>query len=312
MPNWSSRQVTTNTMVTGVIGPALLANVLTASTGRYGLQEFVFLPTQDLTTIMASYSLDTQVVQARNFAGGAGGSSGSNDMSRYIIKTHCHSRLANTTGTTIIVDFLCFATRVDLAQASAWPTSFTGDYCGSPLTVAQQCFWNTVDQGSDPQFSVEQLDIKFWYAPQFRRFYRLVRHHTFTLEHGQNTEFIWKLPTVTISPFELKMRTAVNDVAGVPTYQPKYLKGKTFFTCWRIRGALGSVSHPLVAGNTASTAISSAVLSTTRQYHVKAFPSINPVTKLNEIGGGYPASGTQVWVNNEYGTGSILQPASTT
>jgi len=311
MPTETVRSVTTANLCTGMIEPtAYTGSAIGAPlTGRYGLKEFRFLDGPDLVALAIAYNNDVTNTMLQALR------QGSTSFQRMYCSTSCVSRVSNVTGTTITVDFFRIKTKRQLAPNTGWPTQNaagmgTAQYEGSPLVLAQNLMFNqgpaTVGGVSANAPYVADLDVDFWKVPLWSSFYKIVGHSTVSLHHGQSAEFKWKLPKVTWSTLELSEWGNLGVSGG-------YMPGKTFFTVWRIRGALGALA---ASGNTgATTAIATAVVATTRTYKIRGAPIHGNIQRkvidlASDTGDGtWQASGTQVYVNNEFGTGATVQPA---
>lgn len=309
MPSIVSRHVTTGQVTTGVTVAHNLAASGTASTGLYGLTEFKFLDVADLSSIITSFDQDMGGSMLQGLSTMAVGIA--NDMSKYHIKTMCTSRASNTTGTTVTLEFMRFKTLKNLTSNGTIGGPFPPQRLsgiqpggmqpgGSPLYFAQNEY--NVSGPIGPTYAqggnVAHLDTHFWQQPVFKRFYKLIGRSAVTLSHGQSVEFKWKLPAVSISRFELAEYPATGD----------YIADKTFFTVWRVRGALGAVTA--TANTSASTSISTCVMATDRKYFVRHTPIFGDRVRKHIIGD-WPQSGTQVFINNEFGTGAVLAAATT-
>lgn len=312
MPKMHTRLVTTGQITTGqVLGSALVV-AGTASTGLYGLTEFRFHNLADLIALKNNYdaTMGNQLLQSLALSS----TTGSNDWSRYRLKTRCTSRVSNTTGTTITVDFLRFKTLRNMVDnlnihAGVFPPIRAGAanpdaiFGGSPVVLAQDMYNKQAPADLTVGGDIRSLDEDFWKQRDFRRFYKLIGKSSVTMSHGQSVEFKWALPSISWSLFELnELISNVAAVAGM------YIADKTFFTVWRIRGALGALT---ATGNTqATTAISTAIIATDRAYSITHTPVLGDVTK-KFVNNDWVQQGTQVFVNNEYGTGATLAPMTT-
>lgn len=306
MPAMVTQEVTTAQVTSGFVRN--ISGGFTqgaASTGKYGLAQFEFFNYNSLVALRNLYmtSIAPTGLQAMITAA----TPNANDRSRFYLKSKFKSHLANTSGTTVIVDFLRFKTLRNMVPdasltarrvAATAPANVVG---GSPLNISQMLFNSNGPADQSVGGYTEQLDQDFWRQAEFGRYYKLVGKSSVSLTHGQSVEFAWGLPTVSFSMEEL------NQIAGNGTGN-EYIGGKTYFTVWRIRGALGAILEN--ANTTASTSIATAVVATTREYHLKMVP-IQGDVRQRFITAEWPQSATQVWVNNEYGTGLVLQPDNT-
>lgn len=306
MPAFKVTHVTTGQVTTGQVKAHNLAVYSTPQTGFYGLTEFRYIDYADMDALTTAYQNTMGNVLLQSLAPAS--AVGTNDWSRYRLKARCSSRVANTTGTAIVVDFLRFKTlknmvtntvgfpgpRAALANADATAPG------GSPLFLAQTMYNSQAPFDLALGGDVRQLDIPFWTQPDFRRFYKLVGKSTVSLSHGQAVEFKWSLPTVTWSRAELL------ELLG--TTNASYVGNRTYFVVWRVRGALGAVLE--TANTTATTAIATAVVATSREYTVKHTPVFGDVRKKT-YALDWPQSGTQAWVSNEYGQGTVVQADNT-
>lgn len=296
MPTEKLRQVTTGIVTTGQAKPTGLAVVGTASTGMYGMTEFRFLDVTDMQNLKTDYG-----TAMGGTAPLALQSPISLDFSRFRIATSCLSRCANTTGTTVVVDFLRFRVKRNLEPATVFPTSVplaTTSYAGSPLVMAQALLLSQQAFDGVKPPDIRDLDFEFWKTPLFSRFYKLLGHSACTLSHGQSVEFKWSLPSVSFSNLELiEQKLATGE----------YINNKTCFTVWRVRGALGATAQ--TAATAASTSIAAVAIATTRTYTIRGTPVQGDVRRAY-YSSEWPRSATQVWVNNEYGTGAMAQAAN--
>jgi len=306
MPKMTVRNVVTYQVTTGkILHSGNNTPVGNASTGRYGLFERRYLSAEDLTALKARYNEEVVPAVLQSIRTGA------KSFSRYRCATKCHSRVANTTGTTVVVEFMRFRTLRQINQQATWPVqdavSVTPQPSGGPLLLAQSLMFQQGGVASTAP-TVDDLDIDFWKTPLFKAFFKLVGHSAVQLAHGQSTEFKWSLPTVSWSDLELyQWDQSSANASSIPN--------RTYFTVWRIRGALGAINE--TANIAATTAISTVLVATTRTFTVSGSPiygnintrTIDLATDLGD--GAWPASTTQVWVNNEYGQGTVVQTDNT-
>lgn len=308
MPAFRVQHVTTGQATTGQVKAHNLTVYGTPSTGFYGLTEFRYIDYEDMTNLRTAYmeNMGNYLLQGLAPATVVG----LNDWSRYRLKTRCSSRVANTTGTTIVVDFLrfkCLKQMLTNGTGAGFPgpraTGANADVTqagGSPLMLAQQMYNSQAPLGLAPGGDVRQLDVPFWTQPDFRRYYKLVGKSNVTLAHGQSTEFKWSLPTVSWSLAEL-LELSIGGTAF-------YVADRTYFVVWRVRGALGAVTE--TANTTATTSIATCVMATSREYTIKHTPVYGDIRKKT-YAFDWPQSGTQAWVNNEFGQGTVTQPEMT-
>lgn len=334
IPPLTLRKVTGNTITTGVfqsyayVGTAQVFGA--AITGAYGMNEYSWLNAGELSAL-----LTTAFSRPDLHKGILGGTIGSDagaaeamSTAKVHIRTQCHSRLANTTGTGIVVDLFIFKARKSLLRGptmsaiqnliasipttGAWPTTLTLSAGGYPVELAQMLWLYSTPEGANPA-EVNQMppiwsdiDFNFTYAPLFKRFYKQVGFKSFNMSHGQSIEFRWRLPPVSCSAFELW--EASNFGANGSNANDNVVANKTFFTVWRIRGAVGATASTDLDA-TSTTAMATANITTTRMYHIRGEPNsfMAPGRVFQST---FPFSTTQVATINEYGTGNIVNPAT--
>lgn len=314
MPSITSREVTGNTITTGIIQDAAGGVSGGQSTGVYGFREFQFLSCQDLVTL---------INQAKAYAGivkiaGTGTLPSPYDSSRAYIRTHCHSRLTNTTGTAVVVDLFIFkalrmrppVSYTTLATNPHYPASapLTNEVPdgGGPLCTAAALWWATQGANGQSPPVLTDIDYKFTYAPMFKKFFKQLAHKTFALEHGQSIEFRWRLPNVKANNLDLYcMSNALWPGGSVDKLDVPH---KTHYTVWRLRGAVGATAATDIDA-VSTTAMATCNMTTTRVYHVKYSPTtmLAPIRYQNTA---FPSSTTQVSTINQYGQGSVVQPAT--
>lgn len=266
----------------------------------YGFTEFRFLDSVDLWALGTTYDQNMSYTPITSTS-----LANTTQFSKYHVSTHCISRLANTSGATIYVDFYKIKNKRIMRQASQWPSALTDPLQGSPIVLSESLTLHGAPSGPGAYARVVDVDSVFTAAPDWHRFYKVFGHAAFKLEHGQAIEIKWRMPTVSFSKLELAELVGQPDPTSVPAV---YIPGRTMFTLWRIRGTVGVTAQ--TGSSSATTAIATAALTTTRTYTVRHSPVL-PSQRTRFFASDFSQSATQVWTNNQYGTGTVLQSETT-
>jgi len=235
--------------------------------------------------------------------------------------TSVHSYITNTSGTSIMLDWWLVGVR---RMANVLYPSYTvsppvtGLMVGTPLAFAQiayqqtaQYTWNSDPDNLDRPIRITDIGATPFGGPLWKRVYKVKRHRSFRLEHGQSTEMRYRLPTLNVSANDLAFLADSDPADAEPYTNPDFsqfgLPGKTHFIIWRIRGAAGAAHF--TGDNTclSSLAIASADIVQSRRITLRYKPRSMPLTDAVNVTVLNPQP-TQVYTANQYGAGETVQP----
>lgn len=170
---------------------------------------------------------------------------------------------------------------------------------GSPLVFAQKLLFASASGvftgGTQRTQSVFYNDVSFFKTAIFRRFFHVRRLRVFVLEHGQATDFSYKMKPIRYDQLDSAEEVGGSLLRGEPN--------RCQYIIWRLDGQAAAVSSGTdpTAAVTTSTAEATCAISTTKFMKARMDPS-QTAQYTDDLYGRVHATPANSFVQNQFGT----------